>query len=78
MERCGKANPDFWDIKKLLPQETQAYVMNFITLNVVYSNYDKFLKNKMVFKSQKTEMPVDNFEDIIEGELSNTKTAALK
>jgi len=78
MERCGKKNPDFWDIKNYLPQETQAYVMNFITLNVVYSNYDKFLKNKMVFKSQKTEMPVDNFEDIIEGELSNTKTAALK
>lgn len=78
MERCGKANPTFWDIKKYLPQETQAYVMNFITLNVVYSNYDKFLKNKMVFKPVKIEMPADNFEDNVVNELGVAKTAALK
>ncbi len=78
MERCGKENPTFWDIKKLLPQETQAYVMNFIALNVVYSNYDKFLKNNMVFRAVKSEMPADNFEDNVAEELAGAKTAALK
>ena len=31
MKKIGKINPDFWDVKKYLPGETQAYVMNFIT-----------------------------------------------
>ncbi|HNP53542.1 MAG TPA: hypothetical protein PKK69_02950, partial [Ferruginibacter sp.] len=52
MERCGKANPDFWDIKKYLPQETQYYVMNFITLNVIFSNYETFLKDELCFRDQ--------------------------
>jgi hypothetical protein len=78
MERCGKENPTFWDIKKYLPEETKAYVMNFIALNVVYHNYDKFLKNNMIFKTSKKEMPCDNFEDNFEDELGGSKTAALK
>ena len=49
MEKTGKANPTFWDIKKYLPAETKAYVMNFITLNVIFNNYDKFAKNQLVF-----------------------------
>lgn len=78
MEKCGKENPTFWDIKKYLPEETKAYVMNFIALNVVYHNYDKFLKNNMIFKPVKAETPCDNFEDNFQDELGGNKTAALK
>ncbi|MFT3909889.1 MAG: lytic transglycosylase domain-containing protein [Ferruginibacter sp.] len=50
MEKCGKKTPTFWDIKKYLPAETQAYVMNFITLNVIFNNYEAFSKNELCFK----------------------------
>jgi membrane-bound lytic murein transglycosylase D len=50
MEKCGKKNPTFWDIKNYLPAETRAYVMNFITLNVIFKNYDNFTKNNLCFK----------------------------
>ncbi|MBK8522163.1 MAG: transglycosylase SLT domain-containing protein [Ferruginibacter sp.] len=49
MKKSGKADPDFWDIKAYLPSETQAYVMNFITLNVVFHNYEKFTGNTLLF-----------------------------
>ena len=51
MERTGKKNPGFWDIIHYLPSETKTYVMNFITLNVVFNNYEKFLKNELQFKT---------------------------
>ena len=51
MERSGKKNPTFWDIKNYLPAETRAYVMNFIAMNVVFNNYDKFSKNTLCFKA---------------------------
>ncbi|MBS1496682.1 MAG: lytic transglycosylase domain-containing protein [Bacteroidetes bacterium] len=50
MEKCGKSNPDFWDIKDYLPAETRAYVMNFIALNVIFKNFDNFSKNNLCFK----------------------------
>lgn len=50
MERTGLKNPTFWDIKKYLPAETRSYVMNFITLNVIFHNYDEFLNNSLVFE----------------------------
>ena len=78
MEKCSKENPSFWDIKKYLPEETKAYVMNFIALNVIYSNYDKFLQNNMIFKPVKTQTPADNFEENIEEDLTVTKTETLK
>lgn len=78
MEKCGKENPTFWDIKKYLPEETKAYVMNFIALNVIYKNYDKFLKNNLVFKPVKGTVPMDNFEDNICDEIENNSTASLK
>ena len=58
MKKSGKSDPDFWDIKKYLPAETRAYVMNFITLNVVFHNYDKFTNNTLTFKPVKVK-----FED---------------
>ncbi len=78
MERCGKENPTFWDIKKYLPEETKAYVMNFITLNVIYKNYDKFLKNNLVFKPVKQIVPADTLEDNIVEETESGNTASLK
>ena len=50
MERTGKANPTFWDIRKQLPAETRAYVMNFITLNVIFKNYEAFANNTLCFR----------------------------
>ena len=51
MEKTGKTNPTFWDIKNYLPAETRAYVMNFIALNVVFNNYEKFSNNTLCFKA---------------------------
>ena len=58
IRRSGKKNPDFWDIKKYLPSETQAYVMNFIALNVIYNNYDLFAANKLRLLPEKIMLPV--------------------
>lgn len=63
----GKRNPSFWDIKDYLPAETQAYVMNFITLNVIFSNYDKFASNSMVFKPVKIKVNESNFPAVESG-----------
>jgi soluble lytic murein transglycosylase-like protein len=49
----GKKNPTYWDIQHRLPAETKSYVMNFITLNVIFNNYDKFINNTLRFKDEK-------------------------
>ena len=49
IKKYGKHDADFWDIKKYLPAETRNFVMNFITLNVIFENYEKFLKKQLVF-----------------------------
>ena len=59
MKRSGKDAPTFWDIKNYLPAETRAYVMNFITLNVIFSNYELFSKNQLSFASEKMLLPED-------------------
>jgi membrane-bound lytic murein transglycosylase D len=64
IERSGKPNASFWDIKALLPTETQSYVMNFITLNVLFHNYEKFAANQLRFTTETFEMP-DRFEKIM-------------
>jgi len=53
MKKTGKDDADFWDIKNYLPAETQAYVMNFIALNVIFNNYEKFENNTLLFTSVK-------------------------
>ena len=68
MKKTGKTDPDFWDVKDYLPAETQAYVMNFITLNVIFNNYEKFENNTLLFTPAK--FKVDNFEGNITEELS--------
>ncbi len=60
MKKTGKAAPDFWDVKEYLPAETQAYVMNFITLNVVFNNYEKFTNNTLLFTP--TKVKIENLE----------------
>ena len=47
IKKTDKSNPDFWDIKKYLPNETRIFVMKFISLNVIAANYDKFLARKL-------------------------------
>ena len=51
MARSKKTNPTFWDIKNLLPAETRSYVMNFIALNVIFHNYEKFINNELVYET---------------------------
>ena len=53
IEKSGKKNPTFWDIKDQLPSETRSYVMNFIALNVIFKNYEKFLNNSLDFRPAK-------------------------
>ena len=60
MKKTGKPDPDFWDIKAYLPAETQAYVMNFITLNVVFNNYEKFTNNTLLFAPTKVKIKPEN------------------
>jgi len=59
MEKTGKNNPTFWDVKNYLPAETRSYVMNFITLNVIFKNYKRFTNNTLTFNSLKVEADVD-------------------
>lgn len=56
MKKTGLANPDFWAIKNYLPAETRSYVMNFITLNVIFNNYEKFVNNNLNFKPVKIKL----------------------
>jgi soluble lytic murein transglycosylase-like protein len=58
IKRSGITNPNFWDIKKSLPKETRNYVMDFIALNIIFANYDKFSKKNLVFTSEVREVPV--------------------
>ena len=64
MKKSKVRNPDFWDIKKYLPAETQSYVMNFIALNVIFHNYDLFVTNKLRFTPQKIVLP-GNFDGVL-------------
>lgn len=62
MAKTGKENPTYWDIEKYVPAETRSYVLNFITLNVIFNNYDKFLDNSLCFKTVSEEQPCINDE----------------
>lgn len=46
----GKSKPSFWDVKQYLPGETRAYVLNLVTLNVLFRNYKNFEKSDLIFK----------------------------
>ena len=72
MKRTGKANPDFWDIKAYLPAETQSYVMNFMALNVVFYNYEKFTNNNLLFTP--TKIKIDKTLDNMTEELTSSST----
>ena len=72
MAKTGKTNPGFWDVKPYLPAETRAYVMNFITLNVLFHNYDKFLNNSLSFTPVKVKLE-ETAESFTETELKNTR-----
>ncbi|HMO62294.1 MAG TPA: lytic transglycosylase domain-containing protein [Ferruginibacter sp.] len=83
MQRCGKKDPSFWDIKKYMPAETQAYVLNFITLNVIFHNYDNFVKNKLEFalpvkKQNRDYESEDRFEENINNALAESMATGSK
>jgi Transglycosylase SLT domain len=65
--KSGMANPTFWDVKKFLPAETQAYVMNFITLNVLFNNYNKFANNTLTFLPSVEKVKVITKKEMVEG-----------
>ena len=72
MQRTGKAQPTFWDIKNHVPAETKAYVMNFISLNVIFKNYDNFSKGSLCFKDVVVASPGNDSES------TSMKEAVLK
>ncbi|MEO8766610.1 MAG: lytic transglycosylase domain-containing protein [Ginsengibacter sp.] len=49
IKKSGKSDADFWQIKKYLPGETRKFVMNFIALNVIFFNYEKFINEELDF-----------------------------
>ncbi|MEO7961932.1 MAG: lytic transglycosylase domain-containing protein [Ginsengibacter sp.] len=49
IKKSGLKNADYWDIRKFLPSETRKFVMNFIALNVISDNYEKFVDRKLNF-----------------------------
>jgi membrane-bound lytic murein transglycosylase D len=59
IKKCRIANPDFWDIKNLLPKETRNYVMNFITLNVIFENFENFTDKKLLFAPKTVYIPFE-------------------
>jgi membrane-bound lytic murein transglycosylase MltF len=69
MAKSGKARPTYWDIKDNLPAETRGYVQNFVALNVVYNNYDKFMAGQLVFKPVMAEG--DRFEQTMSEALAS-------
>jgi len=73
MKRSHKERPSFWDIKKYLPSETRSYVMNFITLNVIFNNYENFAKQRLVFNS----IPPQNIQLCPSVETANTEESDL-
>jgi membrane-bound lytic murein transglycosylase D len=77
LQKSGKPNGSFWDIRAYLPEETQAYVMNFITLNVVFSNFEKFLSNQLRFRSEEIWVP-DNFEQHFSDEQESSGGGSLR
>ena len=68
IKKTGKTNPDFWAVKNYLPAETRSYVMNFIVLNVIFKNYEKFANNTLSLKPVKVK--VNNAEEEITPETS--------
>lgn len=71
MKKTGLDDPDFWDVKDYLPAETQSYVMNFITLNVIFNNYDKFSANNLIFAP--TKVKIENATANMTEELTSLK-----
>ena len=71
IKRSGVTNANFWDIKKHLPKETRNYVMDFIALNVIFANYDKFSKKNLVFTSEVREVPVNDNANKINTSITN-------
>ncbi|MGC4100680.1 lytic transglycosylase domain-containing protein [Ferruginibacter sp.] len=76
MKKTGKDDPDFWDVKNYLPAETRSYVMNFIALNVIFNNYEKFLSNTLCFKPvvvKANKLQENMTEELEEGASANNK-----
>lgn len=49
IRKSGNPDAGFWEIKKFLPAETRRFVMNFVALNVISENYEKFVDRKLNF-----------------------------
>ena len=71
IKRSGITNASFWDIKKYLPKETRNYVMDFIALNIIFANYDKFSKKNLVFTSEVREVPVSDNANKLNTSITN-------
>lgn len=73
IRKSGQKDPDYWKLKSYLPAETRRFVLNFLALNVISLNYDKFLANNMDFEQPATLQLADyeNFKDELVGSPAN-------
>ncbi len=44
----------------MLPAETRKYVMNFIAMNVIFENYEKFKTSELIFTPVTQEIQMGN------------------
>lgn len=73
IRKSGAKNPDYWEIRQYLPAETRRFVMNFLALNVIHANYDKFLARSIDFDEPAT-IQLASY-DSIKSEVANSKPA---
>lgn len=69
IKKSGIDCASFWDVQQFLPLETRNYVMNFITLNVIFKNYDNFEQGNLCFKDIICK-PVQNDNKLCEEDMS--------
>ncbi len=71
IRKSGAKDPDYWKIKAYLPAETRRFVMNFLALNVIRTNYDMFLKKNIDFDEPATIQIASN--DSTKNEVADSK-----
>jgi membrane-bound lytic murein transglycosylase D len=51
IKKSGVVNPNLNDIYVYLPSQTRNYLVKYITINVILSNYTKYINNDIEWKS---------------------------
>lgn len=75
IKKSGIECATFWDVQQYLPKETRNYVMNFITLNVIFENYESYEQGTLCFRDHiYTPIDVDFNNQLCEEDFSTCMT----